>query len=214
MSENVKKVILLSTDQVYQFPKTREPIREDSDLKPVTNYARMKYSSEKAFISELQHHKTDAIGCIVRFAPVYTKNFTDNLTAKITDPKDGTNFVFGEGQYGFQMCCVHNLVDFILCYLKNAEDKSSEGFYNVSDKLLISASDIITFMRENHRLGAVIQRQPVGAIGKIKGLFAGNKEERSNYRFLDFGKLENNNMLDNTRASKFASFRWDIHNTK
>ena len=142
------------------------------------------------------------------------KNFIDNLTAKITDPKDGTNFVFGEGQYGFQMCCVHNLVDFILCYLKNAEDKSSEGFYNVSDKLLISASDIITFMRANHRLGAVIQRHPVGTIGKIKGLFSVNKEEKSNYRFLDLGKLENNNMLDNTRASKFASFRWDIHNTK
>jgi UDP-glucose 4-epimerase len=215
MTENVKKVILLSTDQVYQFPKTREPIREDSDLKPVTNYARLKYSSEKALLSELQYHRDEVLCCIVRIAPVYTKNFTDNLTAKITDPKDGTNFVFGEGQYGFQMCCVHNLVDFILCYLKNAEGKSSEGFYNVSDKLLISASDIIKFMRENHRLGAVVQRQPAGAIDKIKGLFGvNNKEERSNYRFLDVGKLENNNMLDNTRASKYASFRWDIHNTK
>jgi UDP-glucose 4-epimerase len=175
----------------------------------------MKYSSEKALLSELQYHRDEVLCCIVRIAPVYTKNFTDNLTAKITDPKDGTNFVFGQGQYGFQMCCVHNLVDFILCYLKNAEGKSSEGFYNVSDKLLISASDIIKFMRENHRLGAVVQRQPAGAIDKIKGLFGvNNKEERSNYRFLDVGKLENNNMLDNTRASKYTSFRWDIHNTK
>ena len=44
MTDSVKKVIMLSTDQVYQFPKTREPIREDSDLKPITNYAVMKYS--------------------------------------------------------------------------------------------------------------------------------------------------------------------------
>ncbi|MBQ9898629.1 MAG: NAD(P)-dependent oxidoreductase [Ruminococcus sp.] len=213
MTEGVKKVILLSTDQVYDFPKTREPIREDNDLKPNTNYAALKYSSEKALVSEMSHHK-EVMVCIARYSPVYTLNFTDNLVAKITDPKDGSKFVYGKGQYGFQMCCVHNLVDFILCFAKNADDMSYAGVYNVSDKLLTTAADIITFMRENHRLGPVMQKSPSGAISKIKGLFGGNKEEKTNYRYLDLSKIENNNMLDNTKASKLASFRWDIHNTK
>ncbi len=213
MTENVEKIILLSTDQVYDFPKTREPIREDHEIKANTNYAILKSASEKALVSEMAHHK-NVLCCITRVAPVYTLSFTDNLVAKITDPKDGTKFVSGKGQYGFQFCCVHNLVDFILCYVKNADDMTYAGVYNVSDKLLTTAADIITFMRENHRLGAVVQKSPNGTISKIKGLFGGNKDEKINYRYLDLSKLENNNMLDNTKAAKLCSFRWDIHNTK
>ena len=138
----------------------------------------------------------------------------ENLVAKITDPKDGSKFVYGKGQYGFQLCCVHNLVDFILCFVKNADDMKDAGIYNISDKLLTTAADIITFMRENHHLGTVVQKSGGGAMTKLKGLFGGGKEEKTNYRYLDMSKMENNNMLDNTKAAKFVNFRWDIHNTK
>ena len=213
MTENVRKIVLISTYQVYEFPKTREPIREDSDIKTNTNYAVLKYNSEKTLISEMQHHK-EVMCCITRVAPVYTLNFTDNLVAKITDPKDGSNFVSGKGQYGFQLCCVHNLVDFILSFVKNADDMKDAGIYNISDKLLTTAADIITFMRENHHLGTVVQKSSGGAMSKLKGLFGGGKDEKTNYRYLDMAKLEYNNMLDTTKASKLTSFRWDIHNTK
>lgn len=212
MTEDVGKVILLSTDQVYDFPKTREPIREDNELKPSTNYAVMKHNSEKALVEEMKQHPS-TMCCIIRYSPVYTLNFTDNLVAKITDPKDGTKFVYGRGNYGFQFCCVHNLVDFMLCYVKNADDMSYAGVYNVSDKLLITASEIISFMKEHHHLGAIIQKTPGGALSKIKGIF-GNKDAKTNYRYLDLSKLENNNMLDHTKAAKLMNPRWDIHNTK
>ncbi|MBE6856634.1 MAG: NAD(P)-dependent oxidoreductase [Ruminococcus sp.] len=213
MDAGIEKFILLSTDMVYEFPKTREPIREDDDLKPRNNYAEMKLESEKALVGEMKHHK-QCMCCILRFSPVYTKNFTENLLSKITDPKDNTKFVYGTGQYGFQFCCVHNLVDFILCYVKNADDMTYAGVYNVSDKLLITASDIIAFMRENHRLGPVLQRKPgKDALSKIFKKFS-SKDEKTNYRYLDLSTIENNNMLDNNKASKLLSFRWDIHNTK
>lgn len=214
-TDSVKKFILVSTDRVYDFPKTREPLREDADIKITSNYAAMKYESEKALISEMKHHR-EVMVCITRVAPVYTFNFTDNLVAKITDPKDGSKFVFGKGQYGFQFCCVHNLVDFILCFVKNADEiEQFAGIYNVCDKMLTSAADIIAFMRENHSLGTVLQKKEgVGALSKIKGIFGGNKEEKTNYRYLDMSKVENNNLLDNTKAKKLTNFRWDIHNTK
>ncbi len=212
MTEGAEKIVLISTAQLYEYPKTREPIREDADIKTSTNYAVLKYNAEKALVSEMLHHK-EVLCCITRIPPVYTLNFTENLVSKITDPKDGTKFVSGKGQYGFQLCCVHNLVDFVLCYLRNADDLKYAGTYNVSDKLLTTAADIISFMRENHHLGTVVQKSPGGAISKLKGIF-GNKEEKTNYRFLDLTKLENNNMLDTTKASKFVTFRWDIHNTK
>lgn len=212
-TDKLEKVVLISTDQVYEFPKTREPIREDADIKITSNYAALKYESEKAMISEMKHHK-EVMCCVARVAPVYTFDYTENLVAKITDPKDGTKFVSGKGQYGFQLCCVHNLVDFILCFVKNADEMTYAGIYNVSDKDLTTAADIISFMRENHTLGTVLQRSGGGALSKIKGIFGGNKEEKTNYRYLDMSKLENNNILDNTRAAKISSPRWDIHNTK
>ena len=211
--DTVEKFILVSTDRVYEFPKTREPIREDADIKITSNYAAMKYASEKALISEMQHHK-EVMVCITRVSPVYTFNFVDNLVSKITDPKDGSKFVFGKGQYGFQFCCVHNLVDFILCFVKNAEDMQFAGIYNVCDKMATTAADIISFMRENHSLGAVLQKTGGAKLSKIKGIFGGNKDEKTNYRYLDLSKVENNNLLDNTKAKKLVNFRWDIHNTK
>lgn len=212
-NNGVKMFILLSTDQVYEFTKRREPIREDDRLKPVTNYANLKFESEKSLVKQLQNHK-DVIACIIRNAPVYTFKFIDNLVAKITDPKDGVKFVSGTGQYGFQLCCVHNLVDFILCYVKYAEDTSYSGTYNVSDKHIITASEIIAFMRKNYHLGTVISRSAGGALSRIKGIFSKNNDEKENYRYLDMSKLEHNNMLDCTKASKIVVFRWDINNTK
>lgn len=213
-SESVHQVIILSTEKVYAFPKSREPIREDADIKTTSNYAVMKYASEKALVSEMRNHK-NVICCIARFAPVYSKAFTDNLMAKITDPKDNTKFVLGTGQYGFQFCCVHNLVDFILCFAKHADDMSYAGNYNIADKTLTTAADIISFMRTHHSLGPVVQKSGgKSPISKIKNIFKSDKEYKTNYRYLDMSKLENNNMLDTTKASKIVTFRWDINNTK
>ena len=213
MNNGVKMFILLSTDQVYEFTKSREPIREEDRLKPITNYAVLKVESEKALIRQLQSHK-NVIACIIRNSPVYTHNFVDNLTAKITDPKDNIKFVSGTGQYGFQLCCVHNLVDFILCFVRSAVDTTYSGTYNVSDKHITTAAEIISFMRENYHLGTVISRSVGGTISKIKNIFSKNPEEKENYRYLDMTKLEHNNMLDCTKASKIVVFRWDITNTK
>lgn len=213
MNNDVKMFILLSTDQVYEFTKSREPIREEDNLKPVTNYAVLKVEAEKAFIRQLQGHK-NVIGCIIRHSPVYTHKFIDNLTAKITDPKDNVKFVSGTGQYGFQLCCVHNLVDFILCFVRSAVDTTYSGTYNVCDKHITTATEIIAFMREHYHLGTVISRSTGGTLSKIKNIFSKNPEEKENYRYLDMTKLEHNNMLDCTKASKIVVFRWDINNTK
>lgn len=212
MKSGVKMFILLSTDQVYEFTKSREPIREENKLKPITNYANLKMESEKALVRELQNHK-DVIACIIRCSPVYSLKYIDNLTSKITDPKDGAKFVYGTGQYGFQLCCVHNLVDFIICFVRYAEDTSYSGTYNVCDRHLTTASQIISFMRENYHLGTVISRSS-NALSKIKGIFSKASDEKENYRYLDMSKLERNNMLDCTKASKIVVFRWDITNTK
>lgn len=211
----IKKIITVSTSQVYKLVDSREPLREDDELKPISNYAVMKLESENEFAKELRTQK-NAICCICRVAPVYTKNYYDNLVAKITDPKDGSKFVYGTGQYGFQFCCVHNLVDFILCFVKNADEPKYTGIYNVSDKNLITASDIIAFMNKYHSLAPVVQKSSLKSSGlaNIIRKVSKNKDEKIDYRYLDWSTFLYNNMLDNNKASKITSFRWDIHNTK
>lgn len=213
IAHDVKQFILISTTQVYQIPKTREPLREDDYVKPQTNYAKLKYNSENSMAGDIGRAK--GIMCaIVRVAPIYTKSFSANLEAKITDPKDNTKFVYRTGEYGFHCCCLHNLVDFLLSFIRAAEDNSYNGIYNMADKNLVMASEIIAYMKENHRIGVVLQRNPPNTnLATIKGLI-GNKDMKVNYRFLDFTRILNNNMFDTSKASKFCSFRWTIANTK
>lgn len=213
IAHDVEQLILISTTQVYQMPKTREPLREDDFIKPVTNYAKLKYDSEQTMIREAGKVKTLMLA-IVRLAPVYTKEFCGNLEAKITDPKDGTKFVYRTGEYGFHMCCVHNLVDFLLTFVQTADDKSYSGTYNMADKNLTMASEIIEYMKANHRIGVVLQRNPPNtSLTAIKSLI-GNKDQKENYRFLDFTRILTNNMFDISKASKYCSFRWTVLNTK
>ena len=213
IAHDVKQFILISTTQVYQMPKTREPLREDDFVKPMTNYAKLKADAEQKMASDIGRAK-GMMCAIIRIPPVYTKSFKDNLEAKITDPKDGSKFVYRTGEYGFHFCCVHNLVDFLLGFVSAAVDHSYNGIYNVADKNLTMASEIIEYMKANHRIGVVLQRTPPNtSLNSIKNLI-GSKEMKTNYRFLDFTRILNNNMFDVNKASKFCAFRWSIRNTK
>ena len=213
IAHDVQQFILISTTHVYQMPKTREPLREDDFVKPTTNYAKLKYDSEQTMIKDIGRAKGMMVA-IVRLAPVYTKDFSANLEAKITDPKDNTKFVYRTGEYGFHFCCVHNLVDFLITFVQTADDHSYSGTYNVADKNLTMASEIIEYMKENHRIGVVLQRNPPNtSLKMIKNLIE-NKDMKVNYRFLDFTRILTNNMFDINKASKYCSFRWTVKNTK
>ena len=143
---------------------------------------------------------------------VYSLHFPDNLMSRIQDPKNHSIFVFRTGEYGFHMCCIHNISDFIIGFFRQADSLSYSGVYNVADSSLIMASEIVTFMKENHRLGPVLQKTSFSTSLKTK-LF-GDPEQKTNYRFLDVTTIDKNFMFDTTKASRICPFRWNIKNTK
>lgn len=208
----VKQCILLSTSQVYETPKSREPVREEDDIKITTNYAKLKFETEQSFVKEFRGVK-DVSCAILRCAPIYTKDYYENLLPKIYDFKEEIAFVYRTGEYGFQFCCLHNLADFILCFMRHADDPMYTGVYNVADKNLTSASEIIQYMKDNHRLGPVIQRKE-GFVSSVFSKLKSNKEEKINYRYLDTKTMLNNYGIDISKASRICPLRWDIHNTK
>ncbi len=213
IGKEIKKFILVSTTQVYKQPENREPVREDDPKKPVSNYGKLKADAEQAFASDVARTKT-MVCCIMRIPPVYSLDFTDNLMSRITDPKDKTLFIYRTGEYGFHMCCIHNVADFIICFLRQAEGLTYTGNYNVADSGLIMASEIINFMKENHRLGPVLQRNSISS-SLMKRVFGSpSTQERTDYRHLDFATLDKNFMFDISKAARLCPFRWNIHNTK
>ena len=211
LNKDVKKFILVSTTQVYKQPDSREPVREDDACKPVTNYGKMKLAAESAFAAHARRSRT-MISCVIRIPMVYTLDFTENLMSRITDPKDKTIFVFRTGEYGYHMCCVHNISDFIIGFLRQADTATYTGVYNVADSSLVMASEIITFMKEHHRLGPVLQKSSLG--GGLKLKIFGDPEQKTNYRWLDTTTIDRNFMYDITKASRICPFRWNITNTK
>ncbi len=167
ISKNVQKFILLSTTQVYKQPDSREPVREDEAVKPVTNYGKMKANEEMAFSNDVRKTK-NMICCVARVPMVYSLNYTENLMSRIRDPKDKSIFVFRTGEYGYHMCCIHNISDFIIGFLRQADTSTYTGVYNVADSSLVMASGLSCKRRaspaaSSSRSSVIRSRRPITA---------------------------------------------------
>lgn len=210
VNARVKSIILLSTTHVYGTPKGREPIRETADIKGSSNYVDMKLNAEKMLMKEIK--KTAVVPVIARVAPVYTSEYTQNLRDKVYDPKEDIAFVYNDGEYGFSFCCVFNLIDFINGII-NIPQGRYEGVYNVADTRQITAKEILEHEREHHRIGAVIQKSMTG--DTLKSLVSlGKNRQKMDYRFFDPSTINNNWNIDNTKAQRISTFRWNLKNTK
>ena len=212
ISTGVKDIILLSTTQVYAPQKTREPIRETADEKPISNYAKMKSDSEKEFVTLIKKSNSTK-GVIMRVAPIYTRNYVENLHARVFDPKDQVAFLYREGEYNFSFCCLYNVLDFITGILGQDGSYQYQGIYNVCDSRPITARQIVEFEREFHHLGAVIQRN-FGADTVKNALTSAGKRPKVDYRYVDLATILNNIFYDNTKAQRISTFRWNLSNTK
>ena len=207
----VGDILMMSTHQVYAPQKTREPIRETAGEKATTIYAKIKLDSEKALDNALKK-STKTKGVIMRVCPIYTKDFTDNLKAKVFDPKDGCGFVYGYGDYGYTFTCLYNIVDFIYGILTCAPGITYQGIYNVCDTKPILAKDIVEVLRNDHKIGVVMSRN-YGSDAMKTAIF-GSKAAKTEYRYNDLSIACSNISYDNTRAQRIATFRWKLSNTK
>lgn len=212
VAANLSDIIMISTHQIYAPQKTREPIRETMPEKPSTIYAKLKSESEKALSAALK--KASTKGVVMRVCPVYTKDFTDNLKAKVYDPKDGCAFVYGYGDYGYTFTCLYNIVDFIYGILTCPAGISYPGIYNVCDSKPIQAKEIVETLRNCHKIGAVMSRNYGTDAVKSANILFGTKASKTEYRYNDVSIACSNISYDNTKAQRISTFRWKFSNTK
>ena len=205
-------IYMLSTYQVYVKPTTREPVREEVELKPASIYGKLKMDSEDALRAAVKKSPTNAV--IMRLCPIYTKTFIDNLCSKVQDPKDGSYFVYGYGDYGYSFTCLYNLLDFIAGIMANEENVRITGEYNVVDSKPIMAKEIIEMLKNEHNVQIVQSRTYASdAVKNQFSLFA-SKQIKTEYRYSDPTIACSNITYDNIKAKRFATFRWKLSNTK
>ncbi len=202
----VTNIVLLSTTQVYGMQKGREPVRESVDTKGNTNYSDMKLTSEKYLIKATK--KSDTVPVIARVAPLYTAEYTQNLRDRVYDAKEDVAYIIREGENAFSFCCVFNLVDFINAIV-NIPTVRYEGLYNIADSKAITSKEILDYEREHHRIGAVIQKAPPVSLVPLSKARA-----KSDYRYFDISMALQNWNIDNTKAQRISTFRWNLKNTK
>lgn len=212
VTENVKDMLMMSSHMVYAPQKTREPIREITPEKPITTYGKIKLDSEKAFKAALKRGATT--GVIMRCCPVYTKDFTDNLKARVYDDKEGCGYMYGYGDYGYSFTCVYNIADFVSAIITGNNTINYEGVYNIVDTKPILAKDIVEYLRSEHKIGAVIQRTYSSGVKGVLGGILGSKTPKAEYRYNDPSLACSNISYDNTKAQRISSFRWKLSNTK
>lgn len=202
----VTNIVLLSTTHVYGLQTGREPVRETTDEIGISYYALMKTLSEKMLVKSVKKSSTTPV--IARVAPIYTAEYTQNLKDKVYDTKEDVAYIIREGGNCFSFCCVFNLVDFINAIIAVPAVRY-EGVYNISDSKPISAKEILDYEREHHRIGVVVQVTPPKTFSGV------NKARiKSDYRYFDVSMALGNWTVDNTRAQRISTFRWNFKNTK
>lgn len=211
-ASRIGDIIMLSTYQVYAPQKTREPIRETMEEKPLSIYAKLKYDSERALANALK--KSSTKGIVMRVCPIYTKEFVDNLKAKVFDEKEGCGYVYGYGDYGYTFTCLYNIADFVYGILTCSEGITYQGIYNVCDTKPIAAKDIVEFLRNERKIGAVLSRDYGSAAIKNANILFGTKAQKTDYRYNDVSTACSNISYDNTKAQRISTFRWKLSNTK
>ncbi|MBQ5310420.1 MAG: NAD(P)-dependent oxidoreductase [Oscillospiraceae bacterium] len=208
---NMKSIMMLSTYQVYAQPKNREPVRETFPEKPASIYGKLKLASEKALEAAVKK-AYGTKGIIMRVCPVYSKRFADNLRSRVQDPRDGTVFIYGYGDYGYSFTCIYNLTDFIAAALSG--NKDTAGVYNICDSKPTAAKEIAEFLKVEHNVANIQTRSYSSENLKQQFTVFGSKAVLTEYRYLDPATACSNICYDNTRAQQISTFRWKLSNTK
>ena len=130
------KIIFASTISIYGEKFDNDMYYEDSKKSPFSPYAVTKLMAER-FLLDSYADKS----WILRFAPVYSKNYRLNINRRTKI----NNFYYsvGDGSSKLSLCNVNNIIFSIDCIIN---DKVPTGSYNISDPVHYSYKDILNII--------------------------------------------------------------------
>lgn len=136
-------IIFLSSVSVYgESQKDSYAVSENELCRPTGNYAESKLLAEK-HIEELFSHSVLNRAHILRLAPVYDRNWSQNLDKRVYGPKKLCFIKYGSGEQKLSALARENLVDFISFIMRKPPSGRFLRIMNVCDLSSYSFNDII-----------------------------------------------------------------------
>ena len=212
LEKNVKKVIFSSTIEVYGNNK-ESIVTENAKCMPKTIYGKTKLLAEDTAKLLLGRSSTDF--AIMRFAPVYAKDFLLNIYNRIYLIHRKIAYYFKDGSYTFNFCSINNILEFVSNFLNN--DSVPSGTYNISDGKNYSAMQLIKLEKEFNSL-RIICRLPYHicliAINIFEKVHLLLKKRDCTISVNNFSKLFRSTIYSNKNAEQLVTdLNWDIENT-
>ena len=128
------KIIFASTISVYGESLIKKKFHEETDLNPVSPYAKTKKEAEDYLKNNFL-----ANSWILRFAPVYSSKFLLNLNRRIKF--FSIPFRVSDGSVKLSLCNMENITIIIKSIING---DVPNGIYNVSDRISYSYNDILS----------------------------------------------------------------------
>lgn len=141
------KIIFSSTIEV--FDTQYKEYTEETPCAPTSFYGKSKLKAEQ-YLEQMEYDNY----AIVRFAPVYGKNFTLNVDKRVFLKKDKVAYFFKKGDYGFDFVSILNIVDFIAYVIQN---QTKEKIFILSDTQKITVKQIIDLHKKYDGLKMVVK---------------------------------------------------------
>jgi nucleoside-diphosphate-sugar epimerase len=149
----IKKFVFASSVAVYQPPKSKIVLTEESPCRPITSYGRSKLQAEKLVVD------SGIPAVIVRgpviYGPQGPKPLNDFFLKII---KKGKVVIIGNGENYRSLGYVDNFVDGLL--LVGEKERSTGRIYNISDATIYTFNDIIKIASEVLGIKTKIVRLP------------------------------------------------------
>lgn len=198
--ENKKKVpkqlIFSSTVSVYGERLNKTIYDENSNVFPVSPYAKTKYEAEQ-FLLKKYIEKT----WILRFAPVYSEEFQLNIIRRTI--LLGQYYKIGNGTTKLSLCNIKNIDVVIRAII---DGKVPFGVYNVSDQKVYSYNDLLRYVRAKK-----IRRIPSIF---LKILYFFGKYFRNLFFIENTIKLLSDNIYSSEKIKKFIKPSYVLENEK
>lgn len=141
------KIIFASTIEV--FADNFLTYDESTPCEPKSFYGKSKLKAEK-YLQQMGYDNY----AILRFTPVYGKDFTLNVDKRVFLLKDKVAYYFKDGSYGFDFISILNIKTFIQFLLFNVTE---EKVFIMSDMNKITVRDIIKLQKQYSHLKLVLK---------------------------------------------------------
>lgn len=209
-----KKIFDLSAkyDATVIFSSTIE-VYGESDEKNITEYTQCCPNSfyAKSKLKAEEYLKTLSVKySILRFTPLYGKDFTLNIDKRVFLKKNKIAYYFKDGSYTFDFCSINNVCDFIAYIIR---ENPESNIYVVSDPDVKSVKQIIQMYKRHSNVKITIKLPYylcgffISVIEKLQSNKMDVFLSKRNFKKLFFSKK-----YKDTKLNEYP-FKWNMENT-